>query len=133
MGGDDFLFMTNNGDAVFITNSANVQVVKSVEFFFSGDSADVIDLAHETYTLNNLTVVAGEFNDLVWANVGDDLVIGGGGDDIIDGGPGHDQLFGDADNDKISGGAGDDTPHKGRFFYQAAIGAGLPHTLLPFR
>jgi hypothetical protein len=24
-------------------------------------------------------------------------------------------------------------PHKGRFFYQAAIGAGLPHTLLPFR
>ncbi len=108
LGGEDVLLMTNYGDALFIADSLNNQVVKDVEIFIAGDGGDVIHLAHDTHTLGNLTILGGAGDDILWANIGNDIVSGASGNDTIDGGPGHDQLFGEDDNDRVSGGAGND-------------------------
>ncbi len=108
LGGLDTMNMTNHGDALFIVDNLNQQVVKNVEVFIAGDGGDVIHLAHQTYTMGDLTILGGAGNDVLWGNIGNDLVSGGRGDDIIDGGPGHDALYGDEGNDRIAGGVGDD-------------------------
>ncbi len=113
LGGLDTMNMTNNGDALFIANTMNQQVVKSVEIFIAGDGGDVLHLAHATFTLENLTLLGGAGDDILWANIGNDVVSGLSGDDIIDGGPGHDILDGEDDDDRISGGTGNDALNGG--------------------
>lgn len=56
----------------------------------------------------DLTVDAGEGNDIVLAGAGDDLIRGGDGDDLLDGGDGDDALQGGNGNDRLLGGLGDD-------------------------
>ncbi|MCC7305077.1 MAG: tandem-95 repeat protein [Alphaproteobacteria bacterium] len=109
MGGTDTILFTNFGDAIFIVNQLNQQVVKDVEIFFAGDGGDVIQMAHGSITTGDITIFGGQGDDILWSNVGNDTIFGAGGHDIIDGGPGSDQLFGEDDNDRISGGSGNDT------------------------
>jgi Ca2+-binding RTX toxin-like protein len=56
----------------------------------------------------DLSVDAGDGNDIVLAGAGDDLVRGGEGDDQLDGGEGDDALQGGNGNDRLIGGLGDD-------------------------
>lgn len=109
LNGTDSLFMTNLGDAVFLTDTTGVQMLLSIERFIAGDGGDIIDLSHSTITLGNIFIDGGNSNDILWGNVGNDTIRGFDGDDTIDGGPGNDTLLGQNDNDTISGGAGNDS------------------------
>lgn len=115
LAGDDTLFMTNLGDAIFVRDLvSSEQMVFNVEVFFAGDGGDVIQLADAEFILDDIEVIGGDSDDLILSNAGDDELNGGGGDDIIDGGPGDDLLIGDNDfnvntgNDRLNGGAGAD-------------------------
>lgn len=108
MGGNDVISFTNVGDALFIRDTSNNQVVFSVETFLAGDGGDIIVLADATIQYNDITILGGQGNDILWGNVGNDFISGDAGDDKIDGGPGNDQLYGWIGNDAINGGAGDD-------------------------
>lgn len=110
MGGTgDILFMTSFGDFLTIKNDIGVQLVKNMEIFIAGNGGDVINLADDTLTYGDVTILGGAGDDILWANAGNDTISGSFGNDIIDGGPGFDQLNGDDGNDQIFGGAGDDT------------------------
>lgn len=108
LAGNDTLIMSNSGDALFITNSAGVQMIANIEQIFAGQGSDVIVLSHETITLGNLFIDGGANGDIIWSNVGDDTLRGLAGDDILDGGPGNDLLNGGNDNDTLHGGLGND-------------------------
>jgi len=106
--GIDILFMTNLGDALFVTNDVGDQMISSVERIIAGQGGDVIILADDTIELGNMTINGGGSDDIIWGNVGDDTIRGFDGDDIIDGGPGNDTLQGQKGDDVLTGGDGDD-------------------------
>jgi Ca2+-binding RTX toxin-like protein len=66
------------------------------------------DTLTATEVEDDLTVDAGDGNDIVRTGSGDDLVRGGAGDDLLDGGEGDDVLQGGDGNDRLLGGLGDD-------------------------
>lgn len=111
--GTDTVLMTNLGDVLLLIDDQNNQTVKNVEVFIAGDGGDVISLAHDTITLNDLTISGGGGDDILWGNVGNDSIFGSGGNDLIDGGPGDDLLEGNGDDDTVRGGDGDDTVRGG--------------------
>lgn len=127
-GGDDFLFMTNNGDVLFLVDESGDIVIESVETFIAGEGGDIINLAHSTITYNDTLINGGNGNDIIWGNVGQDHILGKGGDDIINGGPGNDTLEGEEGNDEIRGGEGDDyiAGGDGNDLLFGANGFGLP-------
>ena len=113
LAGRDFLIGTDYGDYINIVNNSGQQAVKNVEVFVAGDGGDVLQLAHNTITLNNVELFGGQGDDILWANAGDDLLSGFLGEDILDGGPGHDRIFGGDDNDWLYGGDDNDTLNGG--------------------
>lgn len=115
MDGLDFLNMSAFGDYLSIddtfgtiTGNVGMQVVMNVEQIIAGNGGDIINLAHDTYTYGDVTILGGAGDDILWANVGNDTITGANGNDIIDGGPGDDNLNGNNDNDQIFGGEGND-------------------------
>src|SRR5258705_3896418 len=56
----------------------------------------------------DVSVDAGDGNDIIHSGGGDDVLIGGNGNDRIFGGAGDDSISGDAGRDVLVGGAGDD-------------------------
>ncbi|MBI4031519.1 MAG: DUF4114 domain-containing protein [Proteobacteria bacterium] len=108
LAGIDTLFMTNVGDAFFITNGVGQQMLANIERIIAGDGGDLIILSHNTITLGNTFIDGGASDDVIWANAGDDTVRGFDGDDILDGGPGNDAVLGQGGDDKVGGGAGND-------------------------
>jgi Ca2+-binding RTX toxin-like protein len=109
LAGIDTLFMTNLGDAFFITDGVGTQLMSSIERIIAGDGGDVIVLADNDITMGDIFIDGGRSADVIWANAGNDTIRGFDGDDIIDGGPGNDSILAQNDNDLISGGAGNDT------------------------
>jgi serralysin len=108
-GGDDTLLMTNFGDALFLTDNTNMQVLHNIEVFIAGDGGDIVNLAHSTLVYGNVLISGGAGNDVLWGNVGNDTIFGSNGHDIINGGPGADVLNGNFGDDRLTGGAGSDT------------------------
>ena len=106
--GNDVLFMSNLGDALFLTDSLGNQVFRDIETVIAGDGDDLIILSDRDIELGDLTIIAGRGNDIVWSNVGNDTINGNLGDDIIHGGGGDDVINGGEDNDLINGGDGND-------------------------
>ncbi len=109
LGGNDTLFMSSLGDALFIEDNLGNQVVTSIELFLAGDGGDIINLSSTNFSLGDIVILGGAGDDILWSNVGNDTILGGAGNDIIDGGPGNDFVGGESDVDIIKGGAGDDT------------------------
>lgn len=107
-GGTDFLLMTNQGDAVFATNSLGQATLNSIETLFAGDGGDLIVTADGTVAYGDMTIDGGASNDIIWANIGNDTINGRDGDDIADGGPGNDRVNGMNGDDWVSGGYGAD-------------------------
>ncbi|WP_291552210.1 hypothetical protein [Bosea sp. (in: a-proteobacteria)] len=114
LGGNDTL--TNSGtiigtDGVAIDMGAGNDTVTLLEGsqtfgeirLGSGD-----DRLTATDVEQDLSVDAGDGNDIVVSGAGDDLVRGGEGDDELDGGDGDDALQGGNGNDRLIGGLGDD-------------------------
>lgn len=108
LGGTDTIFFTSFGDAIFIANILQQQIVQNIETFFASNGGDLIQMADETLTMGDLNMFGGNGNDILWGNVGHDHIFGSTGNDNIDGGPGSDSLYGENDNDKMNGGLGDD-------------------------
>ncbi|USO05292.1 MAG: type I secretion C-terminal target domain-containing protein [Rhodospirillales bacterium] len=108
LGGTDFLFMTDDGDFLSLTDNVGMQVVHNIEQFFASNGGDVINLADANTTYGDVIILGGAGDDILWANIGNDQIFGSYGNDIIDGGPGNDILNGNDDNDQIFGGQGDD-------------------------
>lgn len=113
LGGTDILSMTSMGDFLTIKNDVGVQLVKNIEIFLAGNGGDFINLADDTLTYGDVTILGGAGDDILWANAGNDTITGSFGNDIIDGGPGNDNLSGNADHDQIFGGQGDDVLNGG--------------------
>lgn len=105
---EDVIIMTNFGDAIFIANAMRQQMVHDVEVFIASGGGDVVVMADEEFTTDDLIILGNQGDDILWANIGDDFVSGAEGNDRIDGGPGDDELYGDDDNDAVNGGDGDD-------------------------
>lgn len=108
-GGDksDVLYGSNVSDAIFYNNGtfgSGVGGFDSIEQFFLGGGNDLLDLSGHgpggVDYAKDVTVNAGD---------GDDIVIGGAGKDTIDGDAGNDLIFGYRGSDTIRGGAGNDT------------------------
>lgn len=116
LAGIDTLFMTNNGDSLFLeSRESGEQTLSGVENIFAGDGGDLIVLSSNTITVGNMFIDGGDGGDIIWANEGDDIINGRGGDDIIDGGPGDDIINGgngnnwpDSGDDYLRGGDGND-------------------------
>lgn len=114
LAGIDTLFMTNNGDSLFLeSRTTGEQTLSNVENVFAGDGGDLIVLSSNTITLGDMFIDGGDSGDIIWANAGDDIINGRGGDDIIDGGPG---------NDIINGGNGNDRPGSGDDYLRGGDG-----------
>ncbi len=125
LAGIDTLFMTNVGDALFITDGVGTQVFANIERIIAGDGGDVIVLSHDTITLGDIFIDGGRANDVIWGNVGNDTIRGFDGDDNIDGGAGNDLILGQNDNDYINGGRGNDNIDGGAGIDTASY-AGMP-------
>lgn len=125
LAGIDTLFMTNVGDALFITDGVGTQTMANIERIIAGDGGDVIVLSHGTITLGNIFIDGGRADDVLWGNAGNDSIRGFDGNDNIDGGPGNDILLGQNDNDIISGGSGNDSIDGGAGVDTASY-AGMP-------
>lgn len=115
LGGNDILFMTNIGDALFVRDlNTGVQTIYNMEIIFAGNGGDVVILADAEYVLGSMIIEGGAADDLILANSGDDTIRGQQGNDILDGGPGNDLIYGgtgngnNSGNDWLSGGAGAD-------------------------
>ena len=108
LGGQDFLLMSDFGDALFLKVN-DVVALKSVEVFIAGDGGDLIILADEIDSYGSVTLNGGLSDDILWGNVGNDGIFGFDGNDHLVGGPGQDRLYGGIDNDYINGGVGADT------------------------
>lgn len=106
--GTDTLVMSNNGDAIFATNTFGQQTLTSVERIFAGDGGDLIMLAHPTVVYGSMLIDGGGSDDIIWANAGDDTINARAGDDNVDGGLGSDYISGMEGNDFLSGGFGAD-------------------------
>jgi len=118
-GGDsDTLILTDQDDAFFLhdaisnlhqlietntdsTASQTAPRVQSIETIIGGGGDDLIDLTSTDFSLagQNITVIGGLGNDVLWA---------GSGDDRLEGDDGDDQLFGGAGSDTLEGGSGAD-------------------------
>ncbi|QIG49920.1 calcium-binding protein [Nordella sp. HKS 07] len=103
----DVLFGSNLSDAILYNNGtfgSGVGGFDSIEQFFLGGGNDFLDLtghgAGGVDYAKDVTINAGD---------GDDIVIGGAGKDIIDGDAGNDLIFGYRGSDTIRGGVGNDT------------------------
>ncbi len=101
LGGNDFLIMSDVGDAFFINDGAGNSLLKNVEIIQAGNGGDVIILADSVITLADIIINGGAEGDIIWGNTGDDYIDGLTGDDLLDGGPGADVLLGGADNDVL--------------------------------
>ena len=108
LGGNDYLIMTNFGDALFLDDGAGNQLVANVEGFIAGEGGDVINLASSTILYGDTRISGGIEDDILWGNVGNDTIEGSYGNDHIDGGPGNDTIIGGAGDDVLQGGVGDD-------------------------
>jgi Ca2+-binding RTX toxin-like protein len=78
------------------TSSAEITVL-------AGDGDDMIATGQ-----GNDKLYGQDGNDALNSGVGDDLVLGGAGNDLINGGSGSDTLWGGAGNDTVIGGTGND-------------------------
>ncbi len=107
-GGTDFLLMTNQGDALFATNSLGQATLNSIETLFAGDGGDLIVTADSTVVYGDMTIDGGASNDIIWSNAGNDTINARDGNDIADGGNGDDRVNGMDGNDWVSGGYGAD-------------------------
>jgi Ca2+-binding RTX toxin-like protein len=87
-GGDDFVFVANNGTALF------AEMGSGNDLAIGGQLADTI----HGETGNDVLIGAG----------GNDRLFGAKGTDWLDGGSGNDTIYGGRDNDTIIGGAGND-------------------------
>lgn len=124
-GGDksDVLYGSNFSDAIFYNNGtfgSGVGGFDSIEQFFLGGGNDLLDLsghgAGGVDYAKDVTVNAGD---------GDDIVIGGAGKDTIDGDAGNDIIFGYRGSDTIRGGTGNDTIYGDDLGYNGISGNDL--------
>lgn len=107
LGGNDFLIMSNVGDALFLVRN-DVVAVKNVEVFVAGAGGDLVILADEVETYGPVTINGGDSDDVLWGNVGNDYLIGFDGNDHMVGGPGDDRILGGVGQDYLNGGVGAD-------------------------
>ncbi|MGB5695436.1 MAG: hypothetical protein WBM46_07295, partial [Polyangiales bacterium] len=119
IGTADVLTGVNQNEVLLIKDSVYAQTICGVETLLGQGGFDVLLLADDFITLNDMVIDGGNTNDLIWANSGQDSVRGNNGDDRLDGGPGDDTIEGGNGNDmmtvwpgsgfdSISGGAGVD-------------------------
>jgi len=118
--GTDTIVLSNSSDAFFLHDSwtemhtslhdqrvtdtdgrSTIERISGIETILSGAGDDIIDLTSENFSLagKNMTVFAGDGNDIIW---------GAGSDDTLDGGQGQDVLFGGGGDDILTGGNGAD-------------------------
>jgi Ca2+-binding RTX toxin-like protein len=114
--GIDTLFGSVGADAIFlddasadataaIQSSARIQNIEKIQ---AGAGDDLVNLTSNRFSLGDITVDAGDGNDVVWSSAGNDTLLGGAGNDSLDGGAGNDTLSGGTGTDELYGGAGDD-------------------------
>lgn len=111
LGGTDTVFMTNVGDALFITDGIGNVTLTNIERILAGNGGDVIQLSSTTILVGDLTIDGGHANDIIWSNAGNDVINGAQGDDILDGGPGVDTIHGGLGTDRLGGGDDNDVLH----------------------
>lgn len=108
LAGIDTLYMTNIGDALFLTDNTGVQLLHNIEQVIAGEGGDLIMLDSNTITLGDMLIDGGAGDDIIWANAGNDTLRGLDGNDVMNGGGGNDNLMGMNGNDTLNGGAGAD-------------------------
>ncbi len=111
--GNDFLVMTQYGDAIFATNQSGQASLNSIETIYAGDGGDLLLLAHDTIAYGDMIIDGGLSGDIIWANAGHDYINGFDGHDILDGGRGNDVVEGGSGDDWVSGGHGADKVNGG--------------------
>jgi cysteine-rich repeat protein len=102
IGTADVLSGVNVGEVLLIKDGVYPQTVCGVETILGQGGFDVLFLADDFITLQDMVIDGGNTNDLIWANVGQDTVRGNNGDDRLDGGPGDDIVEGGSGNDTIT-------------------------------
>lgn len=106
--GADIMIMSTGNEILNIEDSNGNQIFSAIEEIIASNGNDIINLASTTYTLGNMTVHAGNGDDVVWSNSGNDILYGNDGNDIIDGGAGNDFIYGGQHDDILFGGEGED-------------------------
>lgn len=95
-----YLLLSNIGNTVIFSGSD----IRPYEIT-GGSGNDTISASGSTI---NLTIRAGDGDDVVTTGSGDDFLVGGAGNDTIRGGAGADSFYDDAGDDTYDGGAGSD-------------------------
>jgi Ca2+-binding RTX toxin-like protein len=107
--GTDTLVGTSGADAIVLDKGgALTALIKNIEIIDAGAGDDVVDLTSTRFALGDITVLAGDGNDVVWASSGNDILYGGAGNDTLVGGVGNDLLDGGTGADILQGGDGND-------------------------
>ena len=92
--GIDTLSSTSSDDVVFFDDFSGGPLLDSIEIINTLAGDDFIDLTSPDYVLGNITVNAGDGNDIIWSNEGNDILNGDGGNDTILGWLGADTING---------------------------------------
>lgn len=114
--GTDTLLGTDGADAMFLGatnlpyNSGRTGRISNIEIVDLGAGDDVLDMNHPTFHYtDDITVLGGEGDDVIWTDQGNDTLIGGAGNDSFYGGAGDDVLDGGLGADAMDGATGSDT------------------------
>lgn len=107
LGGRDFMFLSDAGDALVLVDNGEV-TIRNIEVFIAGAGGDLVILADEIEPYVDVTINGGGANDILWSNIGDDVLAGFDGDDHLVAGPGGDLILGGSGSDYLNGGVGAD-------------------------
>ena len=103
-----------NGDALFLDDiytaqgdQARLSMISEIR---AGAGSDIVDMTSSKFACKceNMTVFAGDGDDVIWANDGSNTLYGDAGNDRLIGGADSDILIGGAGNDRMHGGGGSD-------------------------